>query len=452
MVLTPFFMNKKANFHLLIHIRFILPLITFLVLLLSGCQPKVYLMPMPVAIRSDTDIFNMSEENKDGNYLYTLYATNRRPHDTFNNYKGYTIFPSDTLEIGYVVYRVGDEDMTWDQLFEESVRPDREKELLLSQDYIRQMTKYTRGDDIYRTSARADGFFDKINKILTESVDKDITVYVHGANSNFYRATAQGAQYYHYTGQNSIVLTFSWPSAENLFKYKTDVLHARQTVSAFIRLLEILAYHTKARKINILAYSAGAQVVAPGLAALSTLYPELSARELKNRLRIGEVYFAAPDTAFRPFLDRYLKFSDIVDRTTVNINRSDTVLLLTSLQNRTSRLGRPDIGELDNKERDLLIDLMQTPKFNVLDLGGSEALKLGRTHDSWYSHPWVSNDLLLLFFFNATPEERGLEPFYYEIGAKVYRFPSDYDLHIKELIDEQKEEFLLEVMGSKGGQ
>ena len=183
-------------------------LIPILAVLLAGCQPKVYLMPMPVAISSDTGFFDLNEDNKDENLLHTLYATNRRPYDTLNNSKGYTIFPSDTLELGYVVYRVGDEKMTWDEFFQKSTMSTRDRKLLLSQKYIREMARYTKDDDLRWSSPRAQGFFDKINQLLAGSIDKDLTIYVHGANSNFYRATAQGAQYHHYTGQNSIVLTF----------------------------------------------------------------------------------------------------------------------------------------------------------------------------------------------------------------------------------------------------
>jgi len=92
----------------------------------------------------------------------------------------------------------------------------------------------------------------------------------------------------------------------------------------------------------------------------------------------------------------------------VNGNHTNTYKLA-SLQNKTSRLGRPDARELDDKERKIIINLTKTPKLNILDLGGSEALKLGRTHNSWCSHPWISNDLLLLFFFNTNPEEHGLK-------------------------------------------
>ena len=420
---------------------FILPL---LLTLLGGCQPKVYLMPPPVGLQSDTEsqFFHMSEDSTDDNLLYTLYATNRIPFNKMDSSTGYSIFPSDKLEIGFVVYSVGDEDMSWDDIYEQSLKEKRDKDLLLSQEFIREGAQYYKYDDIQQTSSRAKGFFNQINRAIDTSFDKDITIYVHGANSNFYRATAQGAQFFHYTGHNSIILTFSWPSAENLLKYKTDVLHAQKTIPAFAGLIEILAEHTKARNINILAYSAGAQVAAPGLAYLRDLYPAVSAEELKERLRIGEVYFAAPDTDFQAFTERYLKFKDIVNRTTINLNQNDKILRLAAFQNGVSRLGRPDVSELTAEEGELIIAALKTPQLNVLDVGGSEALEVGSAHNSWYSHPWVSNDLIMLLLFNADPEERGLLAHYNEMGVKKYYFPHGYDQNIRQLMREQKQKLL----------
>ena len=410
-----------------------------LLMLLAGCQPKVYLMPPPVGLHPESQLFYMSDEDKkDDNLLYTLYATNRIPFNKLNSSIGYTIFPSDTLELGYVVYRVGDEDMSWDDLYEQSLKKDRDKDLLLNQVYIREGAEYHKDDDINQTSSRAEGFFDRINRAIDMSFDKDLTIYVHGANSNFYRATAQGAQFFHFTGHNSVVLTFSWPSAENLLKYKTDVLHAKKTIPAFAQLIEILARHTKARNINILAYSAGAQVATPGLAYLRDLYPTQSCQTLKERFRIGEVYFAAPDTAFKPFVTRYFKFKDMVKRTTINLNQKDRILRLAAFQNGVSRLGRPNISELNKEETETMIAALDTPKLNVLDVGGSDALKLGSAHDSWYNHPWVSNDLLMLFLFNASPAERGLTESYNTMGVKLYHFPQDYGHIIRQIIAEQK--------------
>lgn len=418
---------------------------TILTLLLAGCQPKVYLMPPPVSLNPAGLLYSLSEDNLDDNLLYTLYATNRRPYDKPKGSTGYTIFPSDTLELGYVVHSVGDEGTTWDDLLQQSLDPDRDKKLLLRQIFAREMARYSEKDGVKKVSAKAEGFYEQVNRFLVNSFDPDLLVYVHGANSNFYRATAQGAQLFHYTGHNGVVLTFSWPSAENLLKYKIDVLHAKKTVPAFARLIELLAYQTKARNINILAYSAGAQVVAPGLAYFRELYPTMSSEELKKKLRIGEVYFAAPDTAFKPFINRYLKFKDIVERTTVNYNQQDRVLRFAAIQNRSSRLGRPDVNELDEQEARMILEATKSPQLNILDAGRSEGLALGSSHNFWYSHPWVSNDLLLLLLFNASPIERGLEPYYPENGGKFYRFPADYDRRIEEILHREKENFIKKV-------
>lgn len=409
-------------------------------LLVTGCQPKVYLMPPPIGLQPDIDFFHLSgDSNLDGNLLYSLYATNRIPYDKpASPSTGYSIFPSNNLRLGFVVHSVGDDGTTWDDLFEQSLQQKRDKKLLIKQLYSRESVSYNQYDNLNRSSSRGDGFFYQINKTLSESFDKDILVYVHGANSNFYRATAQGAQYYHFTGHNSVVLTFSWPSAESILKYKTDVAHAKLTVPAFTRLLELLATHTNARNINILAYSAGAQVVTPGLAILSDQYPNLTDAEVKNKLRIGEVYFAAPDTAYKAFVQRYLKFKDIVDRTTINFNYNDKVLRLSAFQNGVSRLGRPDPTELTEQEAALMIEAMATPNLDVIDIGGSTALHIGGAHDSWYNHPWVSNDLLLLLLFNATPEDRGLERYIKSNGLKAFRFPENYEEIIKKIIEGHK--------------
>jgi len=215
-------------------------------------------MPTPVGITSESTLFHHGRDTSDRNYLTTLYATNRIPYDKTDNTTGYTIFPSDTLEIGWVTYIIGSEGMSWEELYEESLKNERSDDLLLTQELVEEEVEYHKDDDTAQASTQGLAFFDEINKIIERSIDKDITVYVHGANSNFYQATAQGTQLYHFTGHTSLVLSFSWPSAESLLKYKTDVLHAKKTVSAFARLIEILADHTSAKNINIMAYSAGA--------------------------------------------------------------------------------------------------------------------------------------------------------------------------------------------------
>ena len=433
-------------------------LLIALVLVMGGCQSKVYLMPSPVTMNPDGELFNLSSINRDShslgefdNLLYTLFATNRQPIASAKPSEIYTIFPSDTLKLGFTVHRVGDPDQTWDEIFEESLKTERSKELLISSEYTRQVASFNVNDDAGSLSPQAQGGFDQINRILARAFDKDILVYVHGANSNFYRATAQGSQFFHFTGHNTLVLTFSWPSAENILKYKTDVLHAKKTIPAFARLIEILADHTKARNINILAYSAGAQVVAPALAYFREKYPDTPTAELKQRLRIGEVYFAAPDTAFKPFIERYLKFNELVGRMTINLNENDAVLRLAAFQNGVSSLGKPDVSELSEQEREVILRSMKSPRLNVIDIGKSEPLNIGKAHDSWYSHPWVSADILMLLLFNLDPDERGLQEHWNLDVAKTYRFPPDYDIRLRKILYENRD-LLEEKVKIKHGQ
>ncbi len=411
-----------------------------LLLLVSGCQPKVYLMPPPIGIDPGGNLFDLSENDRDGNLLHTLYATNRVPIKRMSGLEGYTINPSDSIRLGFVVHSVGDENMSWEELYRQSTTNERNENLLLKQVYVREIVEYVKKEDVGGLPARADGYFNQLNESLAKKFDRDIFIYVHGANCNFYRATAQGAQTFHFTGHNIILLTFSWPSAENIFKYKTDVLHARSTVPAFGRLIEILADHTDADRINILAYSAGAQVVAPGLEYLRDKYPAMSTETLKEKLRIGEVYFAAPDIDFDSFAQRFGKFKDIVDRTTINLNTQDKVLRLSAFQNGVSRLGRPDRQDITSEDQQILINASRTSKLDILDVAGSKGLKMGGSHDFWYSHPWVSNDLLLLSAFSKSPTERGLKRHILENGLEINYFPINYEQVAKEIIRALKDE------------
>ena len=408
-------------------------------ILMVGCQPKVYLMPTPVGINPKGELFELSKENEIENLLSTFYATNRHPVDVTTEESQYTIYPSDDLRLGVVIHRIGDRKMSWEEVLELSLNTDRNDDLLIKQESVKEMAMYHLSDDLRRTSSNEGAFLNLIDKVLERSFDKDILVYVHGANSSFYRATAQGSQFFHFTGHNSAVLTLSWPSAESLLKYDVDVENAQQTVPAFSRLIELLAFHTKARHINILAYSAGAQVTAPGLAYLVDEYQHLTAEELKKTFRIGEVYFAAPDAALEAFIGQYMKFKNIVERTTININTQDTVLRFSAIQNGESRLGRLDETDIAAEKAKAFIDATHTPEFNILDIHGSQALHIGGDHSSWYEHPWVSSDLLMLLLFNAGPLERGLEKHKYEDGTLTYRFPDDYEIQLKGLIDNNKD-------------
>ena len=114
-----------------------------------------------------------------------------------------------------------------------------------------------------------------------------VTIYVHGANSSFYRAAAQGAQYRYFTGKQAVVLLFAWPSAENILLYETGMKHNKQSVPDFNRLLRMMATYSNAKRIHIIGYSAGGRLSGDALGRLGREYELENPELIKKKFRFG---------------------------------------------------------------------------------------------------------------------------------------------------------------------
>ena len=101
-----------------------------------------------------------------------------------------------------------------------------------------------------------------------------------------------------------------------------------------MRLIELLAANTQAAGIDVLAYSAGAQIVSPGLARLGTPRSGESREQLRQRLRLAQIYFAAADVDTRQFLDDMARYVNVVDRVSLAANLNDSALRFANLVHR----------------------------------------------------------------------------------------------------------------------
>ena len=274
-------------------------------------------------------------------------------------------------------------------------------------------------------------FFNQINAALAQSIDNDLTVYLHGANSNMAIAAGQAAQLRHFTGRNSVVLMFAWPSAERGMRYFTDVTNARATVSEFAKFLEFLMRNTNAKHINILAYSAGSQVLSPGLVKFRRRY----IRDSSIPLRLGEIYYAAPDLSFPAFARQLPQYIGMSRRVTVSVNMNDSVLALSSWVHGISRLGRPNSQELSKSDFDFLVKAAEKMDFDMISVQPEVIPGLARrSHAFWYEHPWVSSDVIMKMLFHLPPEERGLQRQLYQERFPFWTFPADYDRRVVEVL------------------
>jgi esterase/lipase superfamily enzyme len=397
-------------------------ILAVVVMQLIRSQPTVYLMPTPAVISAgEFNPFDFDPGKQKNNEIQILYATNRIPVGSVEN-RTYTIFPGDKLGFGIAHMQIGGDETTWQQILNWSTSAEHENRPPLKLTKIQELVQYPLDGPGYSASSTR-VLADVVNRALQQNIDKNITIYVHGAFTNIYQACAQAAQYRHFTGRNSLVLVFLWPSAENIFAYGTDTRHALKSAPAFARLVTLLAEHTNARQINVLAYSAGAQILSPALDIIG----RNTLKDKRNELRIGEIYYAASDIGVGTFVRHLQSYIDIPRTITLGINRGDRVLALSARRNRESRVGRPSADDLNPVENQWIRKASFESGLSIIQVSAETVTGMSsRSHDFWYSHPWVSSDILTQFLFQKDPQQRGLVESTTSNNLRYWTFPPDY--------------------------
>jgi esterase/lipase superfamily enzyme len=409
--------------------RAVLILAGVVAILVTGCQTPVRLMPTPVAFSaSDIDPFSGAQTKVARTDVPVLYATNRAalvdwPEPIF------TALPGAELRVGIAHVRIGDDPLDWETLHRLSTSDDVEQRPIVRFDWLESKgTLPLTGSS--RAQEPAHTFFRLVDHALGLSPGREIVVYVHGANSPVPRAVAQAAQFQHFATRRVVVVSFMWPSAGSILRYLTDVGNAAASVEPFAQLLQALAANTSASSISVLSYSAGAKIVGPALAKLAASGGG-SPAAVREKLRLRNVYYAAPDADTRLFVDQMREYIDVVGRVTVAVNRRDSALRVSQLVHRASRAGRPDADELDPGQRSFLIDASRRLVIDLVEVDPDAIPGLARrSHAFWYEHPWVSSDVIALLLFDAAPARRGLEERIGDQGARSWTFPSDFDQRI----------------------
>lgn len=393
-------------------------------LLLAACQPPVELMPAPaIFVNNEQNLFGANANLDRSNEIQVFFATNRVPFGPVGGGRTYTVFPGDDLHMGVANLDIGGGAFSWDWLYEMSTNASGERRPQILLQSMDEKAEVVAAATVESPGEAALAFFRQIDEALSRSADPALTIYVHGANTSVGRATAQAAQYRHFTGRNSIVLSFVWPSAENFLRFSRDVSNAGRTSPAFAKLLRMLATHTRASQINVIAYSSGAMVASPALALLGAAKDGHD----PQALRLGEVYYPAPDADFRQFVKELQAYRAFPRRVTVTVNLNDSVLVLSRLHQRGSRAGRPDLDELSDEDSQWLVESSTRDDFDLISARSDDLPGMGRrSHIFWYDDPWVSSDVLLKLLFHPPPRERGLQQNQTDKELEFWTFPPDY--------------------------
>ncbi len=230
-----------------------------------------------------------------------------------------------------------------------------------------------------------------LNEYIDSNPIKELTIYAHGASNTFYWSVSQGAQFQYFTGDNAMVLTFAWPSPGSIFGYGRDKRRSDAAATDLAYLIELLAHHSTATRINLLAYSAGGRVIGGALEQLAGRYSEWES------LKIGQVYLTQSDQPLIDFVRALPRFFPLVEGLTVTASVGDPVLgmaRMTDFKLRLGATGEGDGAQLDISEelRQEVVDIMNSERMVFIDLRDVPATEYSFTHGVWYENSWVSTD------------------------------------------------------------
>lgn len=389
--------------------------------LLAGCAPVVpHLAPTPAVIKDPRlDFERQLPPALRTTELPVFYATTRAASDGPDHYGN---GQADGVTLGVATVRLGEPGWSWQQLVASDLASSVDEPRPGAVERVEPLGPAGRDEAL--TPADRE-FIERIDAQLARTRNRSVVLYVHGYRVTFDEVAVQMGSFAHYLGQGATV-TFQWPTGTMFWNYVTDCPRARQSIPDIERLVALLA-HTQARQVNLLAYSCGSPLLASALARLRAQYPDLDHEALQERLRIGNVIFAASDVDLKTFAREHVRPAlDLAQQVIVYFSRKDRALGFSSLIAGASRLGQPDLEDLQGLSLDELRVMAENPRFqavDVTDVRGAHEMGGMKGHGYWYANEVISTDVTLSLRYPIPPQQRCLRA---QAGTRVWRMPDDY--------------------------
>ena len=165
-------------------------------------------------------------------------------------------------------------------------------------------------------------------------------IYVPGYRTTFAEAAEDFAQIIHATDFQGVPILYSWPTQHRALDYLGDRESALWSADKLRELVTLIAdeVDNRQRSISIISHSSGATVVGEALRVIDV---QEAARDREPRRHvINQIIMAAADVDRDIFFDRYAEaLRQVAARTTIYVNKRDTVLRLSAVIRRPT--GRP---------------------------------------------------------------------------------------------------------------
>lgn len=406
-----------------------------LLALLAACAgpPVQPLMPTPI-LYPELGIGPLDHVPPDSRWKPRLvyYATTRARVGDLQRID-YSNSESDQVAVGMALVGFGGPQVSWADLDRYSRQATREGVVNLSISGLVEAGVYDPVLSAGQTPASdaVKWLLAEMNASIEAARDRDLLIYVHGAKVNFYNACVFAAQLDHFMGRDMTSLAFAWPTRQNIISYGTggDVKRAYRHAHALTSLLERLAAGSVARRIHIVAWSAGGRVVTEALKELHDRHAG-AGESLRDRFRIGTVYLAAADVPGDEFITALPRLNEVAQRIAVTASENDGALRMAQLfmggQTRIGTVTGPLPEDLDaivrTADRLEVIDVSRGSERRGFDISG---------HRYWFDHPWTSSDLILAVRSDLGPDERALQKESYPV---LWSIPADYPERLREAL------------------
>ena len=342
-----------------------------------------------------------------GTELDILYVTDRMPLDSTatGGRLEYDSERSRSLAFGSCRVRIGDEDVTWDDLVKDSRTQDRRHSLPLAVTGIEEMGRFpetpldivetphgwTIAPEALRRQTEATELLQaEIRRRLDLTSKKEVFIYVHGVANTFESAAFTVAEVWHFFGRQAVPVVFTWPASGSYFYDRESGEFSVFHLKEFLR---VVASMPEVEKLHLVAHSRGTDVLTT---ALRELFIEArgAKEDVRQKYKVDNLLLAAPDLDFSVLLQRLTAENfgtAVVGRVTIYASRSDRAIGLASwLFGSRRRLGqlRPEDVSPELKKRFAIFKGLVA----VVDAQVSSGF-LG--HSYFHDSPAVSSDLIL---------------------------------------------------------
>ena len=349
-----------------------------------------------------------------------------RTPDPFGNER--THIPS--LGVAYVTVGAN---LTPEQLHKETTSVKRRKKAKVVFDRLElgetslEVDPWRVKDDVVRFQGNP--WVQAIKAQLDHSGGRNVTIFVHGYNTEFIDNTLIAGEIFHYMGRKGAMVSFEWPSESRLLGYIADKGNATYSTRHFRALLSNIAKECNVDSITIIAHSAGSPIVVNALREIRLLEFDLPAEQVQAKYSIGRVVLAAPDMDLMAFTNAVQdRFFELTTGVAVYASPKDRALGLSEKLYGNSRLGRA-VGKIEPWERELL---QRASNIEMVDASVAEkefGSALG--HSYFHRDPWVSSDIGS-FILGKSPTARGLVKA--DDNQVFWEFPTDYPEQLRQRI------------------